>query len=276
MNNDRIINLQTFAVSSLVFLLLFLANKIQSLEKKPFFELDQEDISYTLNQDFLNIFSMGQQRLMASYLWVYTLLQSDIKHHKLKDRRSWMYIRFNTIAKLDPRFYENYKVGGLYLSIVKDDVLGAIKLLEKGLKHYPKDFWLNYYLGFSYLYELGNRNKGIFYFEKIKDHPMTKQRFPNFHSTLARLHAEKGDWQTAFIILQNAKQSVSERFLKKHFEHLLYSLRAKIDLKCLNESEDLQSCSKTDLFNKPYYKDSQGIYRAKGKILPLNLNLKKR
>ena len=254
---------------------LTLANILHSYRQKPLLKLSQEDISYTLNQDFLYVFSMGNQRLFSSYLWILTLLQGDTEHYKKKDGNSWMYLRFSTIAKLDPLFYENYKIGGIYLAIIKDDVSGSVDILKKGIRHYPEDFWLNYYLGFNYLHELKDRKKGLYYFDKIRDHPIRKKQFPLLTSTLAKLHAHQGDLKTAFNVLFQAYQGLGSDFLKKHFEKNLYSLKAKIDLACLNQRIE-KNCQRTDFFNRPYVQNADGVWSARGDIHSLELKLRDR
>ena len=254
---------------------LTLANILHSYNQKPPLKLSKEDTSYTLNQDFLYVFSMGNQRLISSYLWILTLLQGDTEHYKKKDGNSWMYLRFRTIAKLDPLFYENYKVGGIYLAIIKDDVSGSIDILKKGVRHYPQDFWLNYYLGFNHLHELKDRKKSLYYFDKIRDHPIRKKRFPLLTSTLAKLHAHQGDMKTAFNVLFQAYQNLSAGFMKKHFEKSLYSLKAKIDLACLNQGIE-KNCQKIDFFNQPYVKNTDGVWVAQGIIHSLKLKIRDR
>ena len=260
-------------VVSIIFLTL--ANILSTSHPKPPLKLNQEDISYTLNQDFLYVFSMGNQRLFSSYLWILTLLQGDTEHYKKKDGNSWMYLRFSTIAKLDPRFYENYKVGGIYLAIIKDDVSGSVDILKKGVRHYPEDFWINYYLGFNYLHELKDRQTSLYYFDKIRDHPIRKKQFPLLTSTLAKLHAHQGDLKTAFNVLYQAYLNLSSDFLKKHFEKSLYSLKAKIDLNCLNKGME-KDCQKTDFFQRPYIKNADGIWSAQGIIHSLELKIRDR
>ena len=263
-----------FQIIALV-IFLTLANLLASSHPKPLLKLSQEDISYTFNQDFLYVFSMGNQRLVSSYLWILTLLQGDTEHYKKKDGNSWMYLRFRTIAKLDPLFYENYKIGGIYLAIIKDDVSGSVDILKKGIRHYPEDFWLNYYLGFNYLHELKDRQKSLYHFDKIRDHPIRKKQFPLLTSTLAKLHAHQGDLKTAFNVLFQAYLNLSSDFMKKHFEKSLYSLKAKIDLACLNKRLEI-SCQKTDFFKQPYIKNANGVWSAQGIIHSLELKLRKR
>ena len=253
-----------------IVLIFSLANWIHSLRIKPNLNLSQEELSYTINENLLSVFSMGQQRLIADYLWAYTMLMSDIEHLKPSSKYSWMYYRFKTISKLDPHFYENYKIGGIYLSVAKDDINGSIAILKEGIKYYPDDFWINYYLGFNYLHELKDHKNALHYFSKIVNHPLARSRFTTLISTVARLHHHHGDSKIAYNILLEAYKNLEVTMFKKHFEKVLYSLKANIDLKCLNKTPQ-KNCSKVDFLGKPYYKDPSGIYRSVDKARSLKL-----
>lgn len=123
--------------------------------KKPNIVLSKQDTAININTKFLALLSAGHKRLITDTMWIQTLIESDTEHYKKKDLNSWLFIRFNTISVLDPKFYENYSYGGQFLSIVKDDLEGAIYLYEKGLAVYPDDYKLNYDTGFINYFELG-------------------------------------------------------------------------------------------------------------------------
>lgn len=126
----------------------------------PIIVLNKQNTALNVNKNLLLFFNIGNKRLISDLLWVQTLLESDEEHYGKNDLNSWMYLRFLSISLLDPLFFENYMYGGLYLSIVKDDVLGAAEIFEKGLIYYPDNYNLNYYAGFNYYFELGDLKKG--------------------------------------------------------------------------------------------------------------------
>ena len=99
--------------------------------------------------------TLGHGRMVSSLAWIATMIQADMDHLPEGGGRSWMYHRFALIARLDPWFRHLYGDGGLYLSVVKDDVRGAKDLIELGLSRFPDDFWLNYLGAFNDLFELG-------------------------------------------------------------------------------------------------------------------------
>ncbi|MFG1482239.1 hypothetical protein [Halobacteriovorax sp. HFRX-2_2] len=128
----------------------------------------------TLDSNFVKILSFGNYRFVSSYLWTKTLLDADIKHVE-NNEKSWLYYRFNLISDLDPNFYENYLQGGIYLSIIKDDIYGAEEIFLKGLKLFPTDYKLLYYTAFNYHFELKDYSNSLIYYKRL-------QALPESHS----------------------------------------------------------------------------------------------
>ena len=127
----------------LILILIFLSltsGYLNSILAQPSLKISKQNSAINVNQTFLNIFSLGQKRLISDLLWIATLLESDTDHYKSRDLDSWMYHRFNTIISLDPKFYNAYLYGGQYLGIVKDDLEGAADIYLKGLEQYPNDY----------------------------------------------------------------------------------------------------------------------------------------
>lgn len=96
---------------------------------------------------------MGLTNFLADFIWVKTLLESDIEHYKKDDLNSWMYLRFKSIAHLDPWFYTNYIFGSIYLSVIKDDIKGASEFIQRGLEYFPEDKTLNQFCMFHFTTE---------------------------------------------------------------------------------------------------------------------------
>ncbi|MDD0854606.1 hypothetical protein HBN50_15950 [Halobacteriovorax sp. GB3] len=177
------------------------------------------------------------------------MMNSDIDHYKSNDLLSWMYLRFNTITDLTPKFYEPYLYGGIYLSIIKDDDLGAKKIYEKGINQFPNDYYLLLNSSFHYYYELGDVDNAITNLTKIKDHPRAASYIP---SLIARLKSSSGDLVGAFTLLyETFRNAPSESAIKKKLANDLYSIKAEIDLDCLN-SESNKTCQRQDFFGNDY------------------------
>jgi hypothetical protein len=235
----------------------------------PVLNLDKQQTAININKDLLIFLSAGNKRLLTDLLWVQTLLESDIEHYSKRDLSNWMFIRFNTIATLDPYFYENYIWGGQYLSIVKDDLIGAVKLMEKGAKYFPDDYRLLSTLGFTYYFELGDYKKGLEFMEKIENNPKAP---PYFRSIVMKLKTELGfDINVILAHITELIQSTMDKGLKARLTSDYYALKAERDITCLNAGKS--GCDTKDAFGEPYIK-RQNIYYSQSAFVPYRLKKK--
>lgn len=235
--------------------LVFLANFYQSTFSQPKVELTKEQTAFNFSTQSLKLIQFGHSRLTSSLLWMATLLESDIEHYK-GSNNSWMYYRFRTIAELEPRFYLNYLVGGKYLSIIKDDVIGANELYALGLKQYPRDYWLSYHAGFNATFEMDDPDLGLEYYLNILGTEKLRRESPNIVSLINRLRVTREgiDLETAFKSVFEVYNTLDAGGMRSNMEDILYSIRAQIDLNCLNFEHDISKCRKNDFFGNPYIK----------------------
>jgi len=232
---------------------------------KPVFEKSVQETKITFNTTILEIFTLGNRKLVSSFLWIKTLLESDIKHVE-GDQLSWMYYRFKSISQLDPHFYENYLYGGIYLSIIKDDLNGAADIFEKGLLKFPGDYQLLYHSAFNYHFEMGNTKKALEKYNELLKHPWSKN-FKILPRLVARLSSSENNSTMAFNLLYRSFTQMKEGLIKDRTANALYELKAEIDLDCLN-SKSL-NCSQTD-FDGNRYILKNGGYQAIKKWRKIN------
>lgn len=242
---------------------VFLFTIIFSLyeKTKPPIVKDNEEglVALKLDKQILNAFSLGQQRLLSSFLWIETMLNADHKPHKNNLDRSALYYKYKTIADLDPFFYELYLNGGIYLSIIKDDKLGAKNIYDRALEVFPTDYDILYNAGFHYYFELAESEKALTIFNKIiQFHPY---KTPMVISTLvAKLQLQKkGTLEEARVIIFEAwKRSPEGSAQKNALFSRLYSIQTEIDLKCLNSGQ--KNCNEKDIDGEKYIKvDNQFV-----------------
>jgi hypothetical protein len=263
-----------FSIKDLILVLVAVvlftfAGLIHKNKPMPIIVLNKQETALNVNKNLLLFFNLGNKRLISDLLWVQTLLESDEEHYGKNDLNSWMYLRFLSISMLDPLFYENYMYGGLYLSIVKDDILGAAEILEIGLKHYPSDYKLNYYAGFNFYFEQGNFKKGLTYLEKIKNHPDAP---PFMKLIIGKLKFETTqDHEIALMYLKNEYISTKDPLIKIKLTADIYALQAESDLACLNFGSKNLICNKLDSEGKPYlYKE--GVWKAQMEFTPYRIH----
>ncbi len=255
----RLSNRQTTFILMTSVLLFVSLHFFKESSSKPTLSISMEDRATNYNGTFLKFTSIGNARMVSSLLWMHTLLFSDIQHYKENDLNSWMFLRFDTITDLEPLMYEAYYYGGQYLSVIKDDVFGAEEIYNKGLIVFESDLWLNYLAGFNYIYEIGDKEKGIERFLKIKNHPKLMSTFPILPSITAKLMRESNDLNSLFLMLKSAWEKAPDDYIKNRYWNSMYSLRAEIDLSCLNNSGS--NCNQNDLEGNPYVL-SNNVYIA--------------
>lgn len=228
--------------------------------QKPALVLTKQDTALNFNKDVLLLINAGNKRLITDILWIQTLLESDLEHYKKKDLNNWLFLRFEAISMLDPRFYENYLYGGIYLSVVKDDNKSASIIYDKGLTKFPNDYKLNYYSGVNYL-ELKNYANAVQLFEKIKDHPDS----PKFMvSLITKLKKDSGtDLNSVFELVLYSYEHTQDPVIKNRLREDLYSIRAELDLECLNTNQ--MGCNRLDLEGNAYV-ERNGKYEAPRKF----------
>lgn len=258
----------TIAFILIVSFFAFAARKIETNFRYPKLVVSKEQSTFNFKSNYIGFLSLGHSRLISSILWITTLLESDIEHYK-GDENSWMFKRFMTISSIDPHFYQNYLLGGQYLSIIKDDIHGADELYSLGIKVFPNDFWLNYHAGFNAVFELEDIKLGLKYYETIINHPLAKEKSLTTLYNKIRFH--NGDFtpeevfENLKIILESSRNTVVAEKIK--FD--LYSLKAEKDLECLNTGTT--SCDKFDYLGDPYIYFN-GVWGSKHQWKPYRFN----
>ena len=254
------INLKKYAFFLIpMFITLTLAYYLSQNFQKPFYKISKQNSAINLEKDIFHFFNLGNKKLITNILWIQTLLESDLEHYQQKDLNSWMFLRFNSILSLDPYFLDAYKYGAVYLSIIKDDDLGAKIIYDKGLKYYPDNFYLNFNAGYHYFLELGNPRVAHKLFNKIKDYPEAPHYLP---SLVARIQASLGDLHTAYLLVLGAyKRAPKGSHIYHKFHQSLYAIKAEIDLECLNSKKpSVYQCEIKDFDGNNYLRDSNNQY----------------
>ncbi len=245
-----------------------MAIHLHKISTKPLVNVGKQETAYNLNKNFLKLISLGNKRMISNIIWIQTLLESDQEKFYKRNYTNWMYLRFLSVATLDPLFYENYLYGGMYLSVVKDDLYGAANIFGLGLKKYPDDYRLNYYSGFNYFFELGDYQKGYENLKKIADHPETPT---SVKMVINKLRFETTrDYETSISFLKHTLSITKDDFVKKKIINDIYSLVAQRDLGCLNEKK--ANCNKFDATGEPYIQIEPGVWSAKKKFYKYQIN----
>ena len=250
---------------------IILCNVINKNSEKPFIFVSKQNSSMNLDNKVFNYFHFGQKRLISSLLWVATILESDIEHYKGKNLNSWMFLRFDTISKLEPKFLETYNFGGPYLSIIKDDISGASKIYKSGLLIYPNNYQLLKNSAYHFYFEAMEYDFAKFVFNKLKNHPEVN---PLLLTSLARIESSQGNIEDSFQVLWSIYLQIKDKNndLAAKIYTFLYSIRAESDLECLNKNG--KNCYKKDFNGDGYLVDKNGKYFSKQSWIPFRIKKK--
>ncbi len=195
---------------------------------KPLVKISKQESAFNLKNDVVLLFNLGQKRLLSSWLWVLTLIEGDIEHYKGDPLNNWMFHRFNLIIELEPKFISAYKVGGQYLSIVKDDPVGAQVLLDAGFLIYPDDYWLNFLRGYNSLFEMGQKNKALESFKKMAEQTENIKSMPFIESLIMKIVEDEkiyGEHQIKF--LDTSKESAQNKPLSDALEKKIEEVKKR-------------------------------------------------
>jgi hypothetical protein len=257
-----------FEISIIILCFIFIYFTKQHLTY-PKINISKQDSATNINQTFINLFNAGEKQLISSLLWVQTILDSDLEHYQKNDSNNWMFLRFNTIISLDPRFYEAYLYGGQYLSVIKDDDLGAKIIYEKGLSVYPLDYKLNYNAAFHYNFELNNTLMALKRYDILeKNHNLTKlaPRLPSLIKKLKTNSIRNINDDIEFIKL-SLKDAPEYSILRTYYQDRLNNLYITKDLQCLNDKKiRTNGCKKIDPFGNKYLKGQNNLFYIKKEV----------
>ena len=139
--------------------------------------ISMESRPHLLPPSTLKYFTFGYSELVADTIWLRTIQDFDYCENKIERVRArneapdwrcdhgWVFHMIDTVTELAPRFRDAYLSGGLFLSILVNDISGATTVFDKGVARFPSDGKINYYAGYHALIEEKNEKKAAGLFE---------------------------------------------------------------------------------------------------------------
>ena len=220
------------SLSSLFFIgtLIFKENKTVLLKYK-------EHPVYFAPPHLIQHFSFGFSELYADTLWLRLLQDIDFCSHNdgipnyttsknYHCQEGWSYKITDIITELAPRFLKPYQTSGSIMSVIMQDKMGAKKILDKGVKRFPKNWKLNLLAGYHYLLELDDQEKSAKLFLTAAENGG-----PNYLYTLsASLYSKEGKFQMSYRLLKNFLKDLKpnksyEKIIRKRLQKLEQKMR---------------------------------------------------
>lgn len=222
-------------------------------------ELPPAYIGTSINPKVIRRF-LGLNVLAADLVWIDTMIKSDITHEEMP--YTSIYHAFKTITELDPDNMVAYYIGGLYLSVIKDDIKGASAILYDGvhrLDSHPEDHfaWLNvwripFMLGFNLMYEEHDFVEGAKWIRKISEYPNVPDAVRRFSD---HVQTERGVLEIGGRILAESLRNATRQDVQERIRAKMVLLAVRSELLDLNEkfeaylkTTDAQTLSKKRAF----------------------------
>ncbi len=115
---------------------VFLNQKIVNSQTNWVHLPEQEPVEW--NPGLIKALSLGHVSTTVDSLVIRSI--QDPSHRKIKlGHHAKMYYDLDLATELDPAFLDAYLFGGVYLSVVRDDLGGALNLLKKAYSYYQNE-----------------------------------------------------------------------------------------------------------------------------------------
>lgn len=194
--------------------------------------------------NYLEYFSFGFSESVADSFWLRWIQDSDTCQTYLKPveyfhpapvspgnstynprykncDNSWAFKMLDTVTKLAPRFKMPYLAGGISLSVLTEDYVGATQIFERGLAAYPNDWDLAYRAAYHFLFDLHDKKRAAELLLQAKANGA-----PDWVQLLAsRLYSETGQIELGISILENYKAGLKDDESVKVIEKRIAGLR---------------------------------------------------
>lgn len=109
----------------------------------------------------------GFNEVIADILWIRTLQDFDYCESKISEKtckgNSWLYQMLDTCLTLSPHFHLAAVNGGVALSVLVSDFVGATKFFDLAVSAFPNDWQVLYYAAYHAMREDKNNEKAAGY-----------------------------------------------------------------------------------------------------------------
>ena len=128
----------------------------------------------------------------------------------------------NIVVELDPYFQYPYFFGGLFLSMKLGEFYKAIEILRKGEKVFPNQWRFPFWIGFNYLFYVGDTNSALLELLKSAKLPGCPEFVLEFIKSIVKKSGRK---EIVITFLKGAKDSEQNNLVKNQIDKLLSELK---------------------------------------------------
>ncbi len=188
--------------------------------------------SYVPDGHLLKVAALGYREVVADVLWLQVIQAMGDKHVSPETGR-WIYHTLDVVTTLDPTFVRAYEAGAHALCTMVVMPEESNRLLEKGIRHNPREWRLPFLLGFNLYFELGDN-------QKAAEAMAMAARLPGAPEVIAQLAAKllvsAKSPQQAVELLANIYENTSDENLKQVLDQRLREAIVERDLFLLEDA----------------------------------------
>ncbi len=194
------------------------------------------ELSYLPKGEHLKVAVLGYDELAADLLWLRAVqhfgeaVQHFGKKDHPKDEYLWAYHVVDVVTDLDPAFLAPYQVAGTILGVWADLPRESIAILEKGVRHHPEVWQLQFLLGYDYFYELCDTARAAEYLRRASRLPGAPEYLPKL---AARMSVEAGDPDAALEFLGRFHQQAKDERTREALARRMKEVIAERDIRFL-------------------------------------------
>jgi tetratricopeptide (TPR) repeat protein len=188
---------------------------------------------YIPSSQYLKVASLGQRNFWADLIFIWSIQYFDRYAESVRD--TYLFHTFDVITDLDPRFYEAYIFGNLFLSL--DGRFDLIyKLSDKGLGLNPQNWLLAWDAGTYAFFQHKDYTQALKYFRIAAERNPSEARLKDL---LANAYKYRGDYEDSLRFWRELKadhekdQTEQGRFFVFTADRNIFDLTTKIDLRTL-------------------------------------------
>jgi tetratricopeptide (TPR) repeat protein len=183
------------------------------------------EVSYLPSSEFMQMASLGYRNLASDLLWFkavqyyggYRLAQNGIRlFGHLAD----------VITDLDPKFKGAYKLSALIISEDLGEHKEGVRLMEKGLRNNPDDYWLTYEMGF--LHYLGGHDytEAEKYFSLAATLPGADEKAARFAADAAK---KGGDYESSIELWAELADNSDDKYIRELAIKYIAEIKAEME-----------------------------------------------
>jgi hypothetical protein len=235
----------------------------------------KSSVSFRWHPNLYRILSSGHVPSSVDWLLIRFLVDSNIAKIR-NDEETEVFRILDLATELDPAFFSLYAAGANYLTVVKNDRVGARRLLEKGrafqnekLKNYSESFvdthwadrWrIGFILGYVYLFEFQDLRKAAEVYDETRKIP----GIPTMVRKMAeRIQTPKGQFNIGLNVLSAIRQWHEEdETMLKEIDRKVLMFELARDLFLWNETFLLERKKRPNSSLQAMYAD----FRIRNKI----------